>query len=426
MGGYALRTLHLTLCAASASAPFVFLGHELDEGDGSAVRVRGARLARTADALRVPPARARLRRGARRPRSPSATTPRSRVDDLRREPAARDLRARARRPIRRRGAARSSAACSCRCCAHRRELRRLRLGRQRVRPRVRRARALALRRGARVRAPSRRSSASPRDADRARRRDPRPRRRRPASSPRTGRRPAGLLPRDFGRETDRLLRARARAVARAGHRRGARRAGRARRRRHRAPPRHRGPGRRRPRPLRAARLAPVRDPPGAADRRDRAARRADAARPVPCDRRRASCVRASRSPTTTRSSARRSTAGSSSLFQGDPFRAEQLREALERAARRRPGRCGRPVLLRALRSRRNARDRTRAASARRGRAGVGALPTDDRAPLARRARCSHGDRRRRSSRDAATPSLLGLRPAGRLRAARCELIARVA
>ena len=85
-----------------------------------------------------------------------------------------------------------------------RRLRRLRLGRLRVRPLVRGARGVALSAKATRTAPSRRSSAS-----RAARRSSSaaasacaPRRR--ASSPRCGPRRSGLLPRDFGREPDRL------------------------------------------------------------------------------------------------------------------------------------------------------------------------------------------------------------------------------
>ena len=91
----------------------------------------------------------------------------------------------------------------------------------------------------------------------------------------------GLLPPDFGRETDRLRvleLEREPAQGRAG---AARRARRARRRRHGAATRHRGAGRRGAGAVRAARLAPVRHPAGAADRRDAAGRRADAPGRVP-------------------------------------------------------------------------------------------------------------------------------------------------
>ena len=125
-------------------------------------------------------------------------------------------------------------------------------------------------------------------------------------------------------------------------RRAARRAGRARRRRHRAPARDR----RRPSPpgrcsssgstggrSGSGPVLPIAatQPPGEPTRLDpfRGAARRDAARAP------------RRSPTTTRSSARRSTAGSSSLFQDEPFRAEQLREALDCAARRQRRALGR-------------------------------------------------------------------------------------
>jgi len=100
------------------------------------------------------------------------------------------------------------------------------------------------------------------------------------------------------------------SAAGAGRRRGAGRAGRARRRRHRAPPRDRGPRRRRACALRTARLAPVRDPPGLP-----IAATAPPGEPTRLDPFRASVAvqlrRCSRSPTTTRVSATRSTAGSS-------------------------------------------------------------------------------------------------------------------
>ena len=100
------------------------------------------------------------------------------------------------------------------------------------------------------------------------------------------------------------------ARSRAG-RRGARRARRARGRGHRDPALDLGAGRRRARPVRAARLAAVRDPARAADRGDRASRRADAARSVPRLGGERRARPRSASPTTTRASATRSTAGSS-------------------------------------------------------------------------------------------------------------------
>ena len=70
---------------------------------------------RPADALRVPAARARLRRGAGRAALRAASTSRTRVADLQREPAARDLRACARGQTCETSGARSTAASSCRC-----------------------------------------------------------------------------------------------------------------------------------------------------------------------------------------------------------------------------------------------------------------------------------------------------------------------
>ena len=75
--------------------------------------------------------------------------------------------------------------------------------------------------------------------------------------------------------------------------------------------------------------------PDAPDRGDAASRRADAARRL-SRRGRALVARAgSRRPRTTASSATRSTAGSSRSSRTAPFRAEQLRSALECAPRRR-------------------------------------------------------------------------------------------
>ena len=136
-----------------------------------AVRLRGARAAGRAGALRVPPARADVRRVARE----RARRPRGRQDRARRAPAragGRDLRARPRRPEAVRGAGALPHRPRLAADLDRRGVRRLRLGRPRVRACVRRARALALRRLARLR----RGRAARRhlrgDAGRARRRDP--------------------------------------------------------------------------------------------------------------------------------------------------------------------------------------------------------------------------------------------------------------
>ena len=83
-------------------------------GRRASVRVRGARAARRPGALRVPPARADLHRGARgalcgaRGRAPRARRPRARA-------CRRDLRARPRRPRAHRKSRRCSAPCCCRC-----------------------------------------------------------------------------------------------------------------------------------------------------------------------------------------------------------------------------------------------------------------------------------------------------------------------
>ena len=231
------------------------------------------------------------------------------VADLLREPAARifahahegDVQRRAARGLPQRARAAPG--------AHRRGLRRLRLGRLRLRARVRRARGLALRRGPLLRRGRAADRPLGRHADRARRRDPR-------AGGRHGR-ARGDVAGGGGAAAAELrprarpdLRARARALAGERDERGARRARRARGRGHGDPARHRGAGRRGAGPVRAARLASVRDPSRAADRGDGASGRADAARSRSAPRWRATCGSASAWPTTTRTSATRSTAGS--------------------------------------------------------------------------------------------------------------------
>ena len=142
-------------------------------GSRSPVRVRGARDVRTADALRVPPARARLRRGARR----TALRARRRAPGGRRLAAragGADLRARPRHG-QRRGARALPLGARAAPRAHRRRMRRLRLGRQRVRPFLRGARGVALRRRPLVRGGRAARRHLVRHADRARRRHSRPR-----------------------------------------------------------------------------------------------------------------------------------------------------------------------------------------------------------------------------------------------------------
>ena len=136
--------------------------------------------------------------------SSRATTCATRVADLQREPAARDLRPRPRRATRRRGARALPQRARAAARAHRRGLRRLRLGRRA--PSTARTRSSRSRSSARATrtARSRRSSASPcgtqielGDGIRVR-------------AAATGELAAmwpeahGLLPRDFGREPDRL------------------------------------------------------------------------------------------------------------------------------------------------------------------------------------------------------------------------------
>ena len=137
----------------------------------------------------------------------------------------------------------------------------------------------------------------------------------------------GLLPAGFGREVDRYCVLELERGSRA--RRGAaRRPGRARRRRLRDPARDRRSGRRRPGALRAARLAAVRDPAGAADRRDAAAGRADAARLLPRRGRRASVLARLALADADAPLAEALDRWELSLFQNEPFRSEQLRGAL--------------------------------------------------------------------------------------------------
>ena len=88
------------------------------------------------------------------------------------------------------------------------------------------------------------------------------------------------------------------------------------------------PDRGRPRPLRAARLAAVRHPAGAADRRHRAAGRADAARRVPRPARRRPARAARRRATRDAGLGEALDRWELSLFAAEPYRSEQLRESL--------------------------------------------------------------------------------------------------
>ena len=128
-------------------------------GRRAAVRVRGARPARRAGAVRVPAARAHVRRVARE----RAREAGRRADRARRAAARarrRDLRARARRAEADRGAGALPHRAALAPDLDRGVLRRLRLGRPRLRARLRRARGLALRRRRTPTRRSRRSSAS--------------------------------------------------------------------------------------------------------------------------------------------------------------------------------------------------------------------------------------------------------------------------
>ena len=318
--------LHDTLQRFCLGAFAVFVG-ELE--DGARSRSPSRSTAPTAGRRSTSTARSCAASSRRAPSGFRAARRADAVADLQREPAARIFArahdgARATRaralPQRARPASR----------AHRRGLRRLRLGRLRFRARVRRARGLALRRRPLLRRGRAADRPLRRHADRARRRDPR------ARWPPRGAR--GDVARGGGVAAARLrprarpdLRARARALARRRRRRGARRAGRARRRGHGDPARHRGAGRRRARPVRAARLA-ARTGSALCSRSRRRRRPASRRGSIPsAPRSRATCACASLSPTTTRSSATRSTAGSWRSSSPIRFAREQLRHALEAA-----------------------------------------------------------------------------------------------
>ena len=147
--------------------------------------------------------------------SSRATTCAQAVADLQREPAARIF-ARAHEGVtQRRGARALPQRARAAARAHRRRLRRLRLGRQRVRPRVRGARGVALRRRPLVRRGRAARRHLVRHADRARRRHPRARGRgrRARRDVARGDRAAAARLRPRARPA---LRARARALARAG------------------------------------------------------------------------------------------------------------------------------------------------------------------------------------------------------------------
>ena len=152
-------------------------------------------------------------------------------------------------------------------------------------------------------------------------------RRRPASWPRTGRRRAGCCPRTSAARSTGCACSSSSARFRAARRSRPTRRASSRtpspRSASRPPARSRGPG-----GLRAARLAPVRDPRRGADRGDAAAGRADAARRLPRPARRATCCErlalADDDPELGEALDR----WELSLFQAEPFRSEQLREAL--------------------------------------------------------------------------------------------------
>ena len=299
--------LHDTLRRFCLGAFAVFT-RDLEDGVDLPVRVRGARHVRPADALRVPAARARLRRGAGRAALRAGRRPGA-VADLLREPAARIFAHAHEGDVQRRAARRLPQRARAAAGAHRRGLRRLRLGRHRLRARVRGARGLALRRGPLVRRGRAAGRPLGRHADRARRRDPRARRRHGRARGDVAR-GGGLLPRNFGREPDRICVLELERSLASGT--------------NEAPD---APGELAD-AITAIRLAtaapvaagpvlferldwrPLRDPSRAADRGDGSARRADAARSVPRLGRERRARPARRRPTTTRTSATLSTAGS--------------------------------------------------------------------------------------------------------------------
>ena len=170
-----------------------------------AVRVRGARDARRAVALRVPAARARLRRGAGADAAPAAR----RAQRDRRSAARagrRDLRARALRASATRGDdALFRSILLPMLTVDGRALRRLRLARRRVRRRVRRLRADALRHGADVCRARAASSGSPPGSDVELGGGIRCAPSSPGEISQLWPEARGLMPPEFGRDVDRLL-----------------------------------------------------------------------------------------------------------------------------------------------------------------------------------------------------------------------------
>ena len=331
----AVRSPHCTRPARLLPRRLRLPGPRARGGRRAAVRVRGARAARRPGALRVPAAGSFVRRvaggRARGPRGRAARARRARA-----RAGGGDLRARPRGAAADGGAGALSHGAGVAADLDGRGLRRLRLGRRRLRARLRGARAVALRRLARLRRRDAARRALGGDAGRARRGAAGPRgcdgRARAALAGGAGAAAGGVRPR--GRS---LLRARARARAR-GRGGAAGRAGGARGRGHCPSARDGCTGAAGPvlferldwRPFGIRPVLPIAatQPPGEPDRLDGSA---------PSSR--GSCSGGSRSQTATRGSRRRSTAGSSRC-------SRTSRSAPSSCAARswrfsaRPGRCG--------------------------------------------------------------------------------------
>ena len=326
----AVRAPHLLQpCAASASAPLPSSAARSSEGaeipfafeehDVAAAGRRSTSTGRSSAASSRPAADARWR----------AATRAIALEALGREPAAAIFaRAHARRPVAETRALPHRPAAARR--RRRRGLRRLRLGRRRLRPRLRDAREIALRRGARLRGG--RAARRPRgwDAGRAR-----------AAGSACVTAAAGELaahwPEAAGPPAARTSAASPTGCACSSSSARCRRGRRSRpTRRARSQTRSPRSGWRPPAPIAAGPVLFERldwrpfgvrpvlpiaatQPPGEPTRLDVSSAAGS----------RATCSTGSPPPTRIASSARRSTAGSSSLFQDGPFRAEQLRSSLE-------------------------------------------------------------------------------------------------
>ena len=242
---------------------------------------------------------------------------------------------------------------------------------------------------------------------RPRRRHPRARRRSPARSRQLWPEARGLMPPEFGRDVDRLLRARARARAR-------RRTRPSRRTRPPSwPTRSRalrlataGRDRGRPGRLRAARLPAAADRAAAADRGDAAARRGDRGSTRSAARLAADLRERLPLADDDRELGEALDRWELSLFAEEPFRSAQLREALTCAARRRRRRVGRG----AARGRAARREDGRARRAARGAARRARCGGDARDAVRRALVETLAARRPRRLVAALDETLLGLRP----------------